>query len=124
MSNDEEKQMPDTGSSPPTIDTNNAIPKRTSTIDRQSRFVEEKMDLEGKPLAEPRSPDLESPVATATGRKSEANTYNDDDDEEEPWFRQRRHSTAKEDPFGDESDSEVKYRTMAWWYVLYELRIL
>lgn len=21
----------------------------------------------------------------------------------------------KEDPFGDESNSEVKYRTMAWW---------
>lgn len=23
----------------------------------------------------------------------------------------------KEDPFGDESNSEVKYRTMAWWSV-------
>lgn len=24
-------------------------------------------------------------------------------------------SKGKEDPFGDESNSEVKYRTMAWW---------
>lgn len=24
-------------------------------------------------------------------------------------------SKEKEDPFGDESNSEVKYRTMAWW---------
>lgn len=26
-------------------------------------------------------------------------------------------SKEKEDPFGDESNSEVKYRTMAWWWV-------
>lgn len=27
-----------------------------------------------------------------------------------------RHSgKGKEDPFGDESNSEVKYRTMEWW---------
>ena len=113
MSNDEEKQTQDTSPSPPMLNTSDTLPRRTGTIDRQSRFVEEKMDLEGKPMAEPRSPDLESPVATVPGRKSEANTYNDD--EEEPWCRQRRHSTAKDDPFGDESDSEVKYRTMAWW---------
>ena len=24
-------------------------------------------------------------------------------------------SKGKEDPFGDEENSEVKYRTMAWW---------
>lgn len=24
-------------------------------------------------------------------------------------------SKEKEDPFGDESNSEIKYRTMAWW---------
>ena len=24
-------------------------------------------------------------------------------------------SMAKDDPFGDETNSEVKYRTMAWW---------
>ena len=23
---------------------------------------------------------------------------------------------GKEDPFGDESNSDVKYKTMAWWY--------
>ena len=23
---------------------------------------------------------------------------------------------GKEDPFGDESNSEVKYKTMKWWY--------
>lgn len=23
---------------------------------------------------------------------------------------------GKDDPFGDETHSEVKYRTMAWWY--------
>lgn len=26
-------------------------------------------------------------------------------------------SVGKEDPFGDETNSEVKYRTMAWWSV-------
>lgn len=29
-----------------------------------------------------------------------------------------RSSDEKSDPFGDESNSEVKYRTMAWWLVL------
>ena len=24
-------------------------------------------------------------------------------------------STRKDDPFGDETNSDVKYRTMAWW---------
>ena len=24
-------------------------------------------------------------------------------------------STGKDDPFGDESNSEVKYKVMAWW---------
>ena len=28
---------------------------------------------------------------------------------------------GKEDPFGDETHSEVKYRTMAWWYALKHL---
>ena len=27
-------------------------------------------------------------------------------------------STGREDPFGDETNSEVKYRTMTWWSVL------
>jgi hypothetical protein len=24
---------------------------------------------------------------------------------------------GKEDPFGNEEDSDVKYKTMAWWYI-------
>jgi hypothetical protein len=115
MSTDIEKQVPGSSPSPPIINTSDTVPRRTGTIDRRSRFVEEKMDLDGKPEDEPRSPDIDSPIATVTGRKSEANTYNDDD--EQPWFKQRRQSTAKDDPFGDESDAEVKYRTMRWWYV-------
>lgn len=34
--------------------------------------------------------------------------------------RQSRRSVGyrgKDEPFGDETKSEVKYRTMAWWYV-------
>ena len=27
-------------------------------------------------------------------------------------------SMGKDDPFGDETNSEVKYRTMAWWSVV------
>lgn len=27
-------------------------------------------------------------------------------------------SDKKDDPFGDETNSEVKYRTMAWWLVV------
>ena len=26
-------------------------------------------------------------------------------------------STGKDDPFGDETNSEVKYKTMTWWSV-------
>jgi hypothetical protein len=73
------------------------------------------MDLDEKHDSEPepRSPDDLESAPVVSGRKSEANTY--DDDDEKPWFRQRRESSAKEDPFGDESDAEVKYRTMAWY---------
>lgn len=31
--------------------------------------------------------------------------------------RDSRSTDEKSDPFGDESNSEVKYRTMAWWSV-------
>jgi len=36
-----------------------------------------------------------------------------------PEYREHRRSSKYDrgDPFGDEEDSEVKYRTMAWWYV-------
>jgi len=41
---------------------------------------------------------------------------NDDGDGDElPWYKQRKTSSAKLDPFGDEENSEVKYKTMAWW---------
>ena len=29
---------------------------------------------------------------------------------------------GQDDPFGDETHSEVKYKTMKWWYVVYVLR--
>ena len=29
----------------------------------------------------------------------------------------REGSTGKLDPFGDETNAEIKYRTMAWWSV-------
>jgi hypothetical protein len=29
--------------------------------------------------------------------------------------RARRRASKYEDPFGDEEDAEVKYKTMAWW---------
>ena len=36
-----------------------------------------------------------------------------------PEYREHRRSSKYDrgDPFGDEEDSEVKYRTMAWWWV-------
>jgi hypothetical protein len=36
-------------------------------------------------------------------------------DHEEPWYKARRKSTGKEDPFGDEEGAEVQYKTMKWW---------
>ena len=35
---------------------------------------------------------------------------------------QTRETNASDDPFGDESNSEVKYRTMSWWFVFALLR--
>lgn len=35
--------------------------------------------------------------------------------DELPWYKQRKQSSAKDDPFGDEEGAEVKYRTMKWW---------
>ena len=34
-----------------------------------------------------------------------------------PEYREQRRSSKYDrgDPFGDEEDSDVKYRTMAWW---------
>lgn len=33
----------------------------------------------------------------------------------EPWWKERRKSTGREDPFANEEGAEVKYRTMEWW---------
>ena len=33
----------------------------------------------------------------------------------EPWYKARRKSTGKEDPFGDEEGADVQYKTMRWW---------
>ena len=30
--------------------------------------------------------------------------------------REESRAPKKEDPFGSEENSDVKYRTMAWWY--------
>src|ERR1700761_6147584 len=35
--------------------------------------------------------------------------------DELPWYKQRKQSSARDDPFGDEEGAEVKYRTMRWW---------
>jgi hypothetical protein len=45
--------------------------------------------------------------------KSEADAYSDGDQQQS--LRQQRISAGKEDPFGDESNSDVKYKTMTWW---------
>jgi hypothetical protein len=42
--------------------------------------------------------------------------------EELPWYKQRKTSSAKEDPFGDEEDSDVKYKTMNWWQASMSMR--
>lgn len=34
-----------------------------------------------------------------------------------PWYKQRKQGADQDDPFGDEEGAEVKYKTMAWWYV-------
>ena len=31
---------------------------------------------------------------------------------------------GKDDPFGDETNAEVKYRTMAWWYGFSRTRVM
>ena len=43
-------------------------------------------------------------------------TINRDKGEDEvPWYKQRKLSAAKQDPFGDEEGSDIKYKTMTWW---------
>jgi hypothetical protein len=39
----------------------------------------------------------------------------EDAGDELPWYKQRKQSSAKDDPFGDEEDSDVKYKSMEWW---------
>ena len=40
---------------------------------------------------------------------------NGHDEEKNEVQLQSTSSRSKEDPFGDESNSEVKYKVMAWW---------
>lgn len=66
-------------------------------------------------------------VTDARHKASESSTLGDGHrqphDPEKQALSARKASTAdemaarfgKEDPFGDESDSEVKYKTMKWW---------
>jgi hypothetical protein len=37
-----------------------------------------------------------------------------DGQEEEPWYKTRSKASSREDPFGDEENSEVRYKTMRW----------
>ena len=58
----------------------------------------------------------------AGGKKEDEYTYAKEvsEDVESNGPMQSRPSVGykgKHDPFGDESHSEVKYRTLAWWYV-------
>lgn len=53
--------------------------------------------------------------AGAGGRRSNRNFEDPEKQADEPWWKERRKSTAKEDPFGDEEDAEVKYKTLRWW---------
>lgn len=55
---------------------------------------------------------------TADLASSSTEEASNDDVEGGNGLIRRRHSRStdeKSDPFGDESNSEVKYRTMAWW---------
>lgn len=45
----------------------------------------------------------------------EKNGNTSDDGEAGMTAQSSASSKEKNDPFGDESSSEVKYRTMAWW---------
>lgn len=58
---------------------------------------------------------------TADRASSSTEGASNDDVEGGNALIRRTHSRStdeKSDPFGDESNSEVKYRTMAWWLVL------
>ncbi|KAG8527873.1 uncharacterized protein KY384_006789 [Bacidia gigantensis] len=48
-------------------------------------------------------------------RKEETCLPEDVEQDTEKGSRQNKGYKSKEDPFGDESKSEVKYKTMAWW---------
>lgn len=52
------------------------------------------------------------------GWTNDDDTYRTEKSSSDAEYGQPRSSVGykgKEDPFGDESKSEVKYRTMAWW---------
>ena len=41
--------------------------------------------------------------------------YRDPADDTQPQLEQNRKGSVTDDPFGDESDAQIKYRTMSWW---------
>lgn len=66
-------------------------------------------------VTEPEKKFIGDRVSASTGE-----VLNDDVEGGNALMRRRgsRSTDEKSDPFGDESNSEVKYRTMAWWSVL------
>jgi len=39
----------------------------------------------------------------------------DDSNIEHEYQKNNHHGAAHDDPFGNEEEGEVKYRTMSWW---------
>ncbi len=54
-------------------------------------------------------------VINGKGRQPESGSERDGHDTERGQSRAIGYK-GKDEPFGDETNSEVKYRTMAWWY--------
>jgi hypothetical protein len=79
-------------------------------MSRKSRDLEEeeKTSNDGS-LAGQNSRDVEK------GGPRPADASQDNQQGDLPWYKQRKLSSAKSDPFGDEEGSDVKYKTMAWW---------
>ncbi|KAF2664400.1 hypothetical protein BT63DRAFT_379199 [Microthyrium microscopicum] len=57
-------------------------------------------------------PDSATRDSVAPGKDKE---FEKEEQGELPWYKQRKLSSAKNDPFGDEEDADVKYKSMEWW---------
>ncbi len=55
------------------------------------------------------------PPPTTTAAAATGNPAASDVEKDERVVPERPGFEGKTDPFGDESNSEVKYKTMAWW---------